>query len=144
MAGGELMIFKSRQINNDPQPWACHTHLGRWAGQCDHAGSIHSPRPEFDVTRDPEPWIIDTGYLVIRSAFEPREDDPLVVYAEWSPRRDQFDTPVNLILVEFRASQHSAQWWLATLAHEPESYRWTPAQIDHARRVLTRLAAVTL
>lgn len=149
-----MTIFKSRQVNLDPWPFVNPADGSRWyaeGGVCwpetgTEAGLVHEwsstlvydPRPEFEPTRDPEPWV-----------------DPLnrnrwgLGYKErfvWAPRRKQFDTPVNRVLAQFRNNlpyygeslAESAEWWVSDLAHCTEGF--TPDEIEHARKVLTRLA----
>lgn len=92
----------------------------------------------------------------------PRNNDPFPRQSHTWPEPDpawnitQHNAP-NPVLIEFRevvyglprgrkdAYRHEVEWWLRCLA-EPASlapgYRWTFAQIEHARRVLTRLAAL--
>lgn len=88
------------------------------------------------VNLDPEPFL------------------PILMPIEYRPRREQFDPLVNPILVAFRgrlAYQRSvnpvstarlAEVWLANVPWYGGVPNVTPEQIDHARRVLTRLAAL--
>lgn len=139
-----MTIFKSRQVNTDPQPFVNEGGV-RWSVRVNQHLRF-DPRPEFDVTRDPRPW---EGVSVGRSRrYEHNDDNDPRIY--WMPRRDHYDTPVNPILVEFREAlmpyTRTRLWWHAEQELDrvnrgmwPEA---TLAQIDHARRVLTRLAAV--
>lgn len=145
-----MTIFKSRQVNLDPEPWV-DAETGKRLDVGDtltaileDRETIDSPRPEFEPTRDSEPWVNTFGNRV-RSPG--RTDDGEFI---WAPRREQFDTPVNRVLVDFRA-----QWDTCVTARERRdvAFAWkrdtgtgwnplgaTPDEIDHARRVLTRLA----
>ena len=74
--------------------------------------------------------------------------------SEWLPRREQFDTPVNPILAAFRgrldyqravnpvSTSRLAEVWLSNVPWYGGVPGATPEQIDHAHRVLTRLAAL--
>lgn len=137
------MIFKSRQVNLDPKPWVDESGgRHRWlAGVVFNMG--YDPRPEFEPTRDPEPWVNVFGNRVRTPG---RTDDGEFTY---DPRREQFDTPVNRVLVEFRMGwshdpTYGAANWLESLddpTWQVESVRnAAPEEIDHARRVLARLA----
>ena len=143
-----MTIFKSRQVNLDPEPWvAWGVRYPKKAGS-----AYYDPRPEFEPTRDPLPyWDTETDDDdPIRLSF--KVDDPTNSVV-WKPRREQFDTPVNPILVEFRKlwkgqpdilemADHWARFeldgdWESSMTHE-----YTMDQINHAHRVLTRLAAL--
>lgn len=162
------MIFKSRQVNLDPEPWVCEFGCGH---STDTGDGRYQPRPEYEPTRDPKPWEAD---VIKRGSFPyqytPRRwrgaakdwDDACekaeaanpgydVIQCGYLPRREQFDTPVNPILVAFRAdllpdslaTADAAMDWLtdlSTLDWSRLNFDPTPEQIDHARRVLARLA----
>ncbi|UOE45939.1 hypothetical protein [Agromyces larvae] len=104
------------------------------------------------LTADPHPWIERTSsrYLTADAYYsgEPREFRP----------RPEFDRPLtnpaNPIRREYRASLAAdipytdPESWLANLdSLEPGSDAWKwrdePDTLDHAERVLTRLAALT-
>ena len=132
------MIFKSKTVNLDPEPWV--TPYGRTSSEPVNGGD-YQPRPEFEPTRDPAPWTTDAlgNSRAAEGGWGKR----------WSPRREQFDTPVNRIMVEFREGwshdpTYGAANWLISLDDPTWDVRSvfdaTPAEIDHARRVLTRLA----
>ena len=145
-----MTIFKSRPAtSNDPEPWVEKSggrHVANWAGL-----RTHDPRPEFEPTRDPLPWKCANGdkrFWSRRAAENHCGTDAI-----YTPRREQFDTPVNPILVEFRKlwkgqpdilemADHWARFeldgdWESSMTHE-----YTMDQINHAHRVLTRLAAL--
>ena len=142
------MIFKSKQVNLDPEPWI--TFDGIRVG-ADIMGTKYHPRPQFEPTRDPLPWKCANGdkrFWSRRAAENHCGTDAI-----YTPRREQFDTPVNPILVEFRKlwkgqpdilemADHWARFeldgdWESSMTHE-----YTMDQINHAHRVLTRLAAL--
>jgi len=92
------------------------------------------------VTRDPELW---------RDAIGLRHPRRMGFEYEWFEPRPGYDHPVNRILVAFRQGRFaSLDWFLHEYCHDTDSWVWdgtdaenpTPEEIDHARRVLTRLA----
>lgn len=148
-----MTIYKSQQINLDKEPYLFQGHRYR-ADQVegirrnnsqrnDPAHVVWAPRPEFEPTRDPKPWLCDyevDGHPV-RSFFDGHGR------YTWAPRREQFDTPVNRVLSGVREDwQESndlghdlrahALMWLST----EDDWEVTPEEAHHARRVLTRLA----
>lgn len=144
-----MTIYKSRQVNLDPKPWVdAETGKRLDVGDMltaifDDRETIDSPRPEFEPTRDPWPWLCD--YEIdgkpVRSFFDGHGR------YTWAPRREQFDTPVNRVLSGVREDwQESndlghdlrahALMWLST----EDDWEVTPEEARHARRVLTRLA----
>lgn len=151
------MIFVSQRANDDPEPWV--SHHGRHedpdpAGWDFDVEFSFQPRPEFTQTRDEWPWQNEDGE---RQALHNR----LLGY-EWSPRHDEFDPPVNTVLQAYRKFSHrlgAVDLWLA--AHDAlEAFggyvTWDDpehafhvltkahsAEVQHARRVLTKLAALT-
>lgn len=150
------MIFKSHQINLDPEPYRCASsgrRDGRVHGDPECDDCTLDPRPEFEPTRDPHPWLITGDGLT-------EADDYRIASLDWTsfwdwdtqeghyrPRRERFDTPVNPILVDCRSYwAHHGDKLTAWHAMEYlnicaiEKMDATPEQIDHARRVLTRLA----
>lgn len=159
---GDLVIFKSRQVNLDPDPYViANTELRVSSPSATaYIVSHFDPRPEFEPTRDPAPWrfVYDEPMRAATAERDRRgwHNDGQTV--EWAPRREQFDTPVNPILVEFRASWGSVAYdgprdqiasWLAALKGTERTIKRrgyslgsdpTPEQIDHARKVLNRLA----
>lgn len=142
------MIFKSQQVNLDPEPYV-DQHGSTRSPDGDPAGhdfDVHfeyEPRPEFEPTRDPVPWWnrnepIQTGNYA-------RSSEQLPGYV-WAPRREEFDTPVNRVLSNLRLMRQgpigeqetlaqTAQWVL-----DQESDWDSSPQFEHAYRVLTRLA----
>lgn len=154
-----MTIFKSRQVNLDPAPWRAIKGGVRTSGSMVEGLTrigvevVLDPRPEFEPTRDPEPYLI----LGERSAT-PAD------FALFAPRREQFDTPVNPILVAMRDDYQQyvgtpgavdRVFWESWLERLPRvkshgviasahgGFVATAEQIDHARRVLTRLANFT-
>lgn len=150
------MIFKSRQVNLDPGPWVDPTGK-RWPRRA-LTDEVFDPRPEFEPTRDPEPYTVRGDRNQWRESLSEGQrilGDPIYhprFKVEWSPRREQFDTPVNPILVCLRsvAGDGFRRDDLLNLlfevnhpTHVLTGYvvkNASSEQIDHARRVLTRLA----
>ena len=96
--------------------------------------------------RDPEPYIIDTGWLVIRSAHAPTL--PVVSY-ERRPRAE-FDNH-DQIIASFRAmyaaappalKANAARHYLASVRDMGIAMGISEERRDHANRVLTKLANV--
>lgn len=106
-----------------------------------------SPRVEFIPSRDPEPWLHYCGQFGCtghRESFERTGMD-----AEWSPHPEFARPPVNRVLVTFRLNrrktppvtvQRQASAWLASLSSMAVAF--TPAEIDHAHKVLEHLVAL--
>lgn len=127
-----------RDLNHDPMPW--HVSLtpsrggnGRWR---EWRGAASSWDDALVRAEDAHPgWTAHTGGLIPRPEFDHK----------------QHNEP-NPILVEFRdvAGTHfpfaeDLDWWLKcledpTFDYTASGYRWTRAHVDHARRVLERLA----
>lgn len=129
-----MTIFVSQRANNDPAPVVAPDGFTRggmenWPGE----GVELDPRPWFTQTRDTHPWLIKIG------AWRGSRVSHAVPDAEWHPRHRDFDPPVNSMLAEFRQSDRPASWWLGLGA---EGLRFTPDEVDHARRVLTKLVAL--
>ena len=104
-----MTIFKSQQVNLDPQPWR-DSEGNRCSA--DEAGSTpferfgrdaFDPRPEFEPTRDPHPWQEYENGIGAGSRYRTREAYYTGHERRFEPRREQFDTPVNRILAAFRA-----------------------------------------
>lgn len=156
-------ILKSRQANLDPEPYVDQHGIyrspdGDPAGHDFDARFHYDPRPEFEPTRDKHPWAVSTlaeddlpdfriTSLEALEAMPHFEKFDFLV--EWAPRREQFDTPVNSVLAWFRENfsghpniRGGAQMWLESMSRNDWAYGddHTPDEIDHARKVLTRLA----
>lgn len=155
------MIFKSRQVNLDREPYVWPSGVRSMFSEGLGSDGVyqkltHAPRPEFEPTRDPEPWQWST-----QPEWRTADATRIIKTAGrwvWAPRREQFDTPVNLILQDFRSDVRvngtpveeavldTLQW--VKLYAQPGSVEGvggvfleiTAEMIDHARRVLTRLA----
>lgn len=155
-----MSAFLSRRPNLDPEPWLGVGRIGNGKRRAEYAlGYEHRPRPEFEPTRDPAPWAMlqvepiygTSPEIVMRDATAESmsPDENRDEWIEWRPRREQYDTPVNRVLADIRAivahynppNRLGIYWgWL----HDPEvDEADTPDEIDHARRVLTRLANMT-
>lgn len=152
------MIFKSKQVNTDQKPYRNEDSTERLTAQEAEQDRetgwevTHDPRPEFNVTRDPEPWALrQANGTDIRVAR--REDFmPITVGISFDPR-PEFDHPVNRILSGVREDvansadlghdvRATAEYWLSFSDDwDKDGLTATPDEIDHARRVLTRLAA---
>lgn len=137
-------IFKSRQVNLDPFPYVDSDSRRYDLASGKPRPEEYKPRPEFEPTRDPEPWA--------HRAYGDRSKFELNSFV-WAPRREEFDTPVNRLLLEFRrlwVGQVDIVEQAAELAYNlgEHDYLWelredtdyTPAEIEHARKVLERLA----
>jgi hypothetical protein len=92
------VIFLSHRPNLDPEPYLNVHANTRQADNRDGWRSF-APRPEFEPTRDPEPWTCDPAY----AKGYCRSIRRTVHHDAWSPRREQYDTPVNPILTDFRS-----------------------------------------
>ena len=150
------MIFKSRQVNLDPLAEMCHcgTDVANH-GPLDNHSPVKVQRPEFEPTRDPWPWEHPDGtrwYAEDGACWPESGPDAGLVHEwsnvlKWAPRREQFDTPVNRVLVAFRDAGRRANlqpWMDVRGLPDPvlagRMLHATSDEIDHARRVLTRLA----
>lgn len=143
-------MFLSQRPNNDPEKWLAADQTrtaapGNWHSKFD-------PRPEFTQTRDPKPWF-NTGAMAFPWRSRGREDvsQSSICSSEWLPRHEEFDTPVNPILTEFRSTWTSnyregaqnwliyidGSWGIKSIEHS------TVQQRDHARRVLHLLAVIS-
>lgn len=110
-----------RDLNNDPEPWRGHFSGHRWAHEPRDYVTHYEPRPEFDAVQHNEPNPI----LV---AFRERGDAEFP--ESWIAALDARDA-----FGGFR------EWDV------PQSYfhpltKATTHQVQHARRVLTRLPAL--
>ena len=154
------MIFKSRQVNPDPKPYRRVNGPEYTPGQMPRRSHVvreryvwtHDPRPEFEPTRDPMPYTRPDG-----SGRYAHPGTWCGQHLVLSPRREQFDTPVNPLLTELRgdverfsslaAAVSDLLDWLERYPKEGpvegldgKEIVLTKENIDHARKVLTRLA----
>lgn len=147
-----MTIFTSRTPESyDPYPYRNTADGSRWP---DNGGDPillpHDPRPEFEPTRDPEPWATHGENNSWRSTTEEAHrilGDPAFYHprfhTEWAPR----DRNRNRILIELRAlganlaglTDTTVAYTIAAMQMYVEA---TPAEVEHARKVLTRLANV--
>ena len=147
------MIFKSKQVNTDPKPYRNEDSTERLTAQEAEQDRetgwevTHDPRPEFNVTRDPEPCRNEDS--AERLTAQEAEQDRATGWEVTFDPRPEYDHPVNRVLVAFRQGRFaSLDWFLHEYCHDTDSWVWdgtdaenpTPEEIDHARRVLTRLA----
>jgi len=141
-----MTIFTSRTAESyDPEPWKAPDD-SRWSGRAITDG-VYDPRPEFEPTHDPEPWATHGENNKWRSTTEEAHrilSDPAFYrprfHTEWAPR----DRNRNRILIDVRAYLSAGNdirgWDMDVL---PIAWRdATPAEVDHARKVLTRLVNV--
>ena len=157
------MIFTSQKPNIDPLPWYAPSGwngepAARFATEAEadaYGRNEYDPRDEFTPTRDPEPWLWkaapgDTARVSDAEAQRLLQMGKGTHWQGmglmWSPRREQFDTPVNQILVDFRAAVGgmATASFLARAVLRNWMY-WhaiegTPDEHSHAGRVLARLA----
>lgn len=117
------MMFASktpRDLNHDPEPWVAPDGTRRVFSHVEIGIKRFDPRPEFDHVQHNEPNPI----LVDFRDYAKEHGDSAALARHWT-RDDQ-------------------QWWDVTRStrlisvDEPVG---TPEQEDHARKVLTRLAA---
>lgn len=116
--------------------------------------TLYSSREPFNV--DPKPYVTyaDDRRTDVRSKDWDIQSDGAVEYARAYEPRPEYDrpqnNPTNPILTEFR---RSAPWdiakaaaievrWLSGMRTAPVPATATYAQVNHARKVLTRLAAL--
>lgn len=125
-----MTIFKSRQVNLDPLPYvdAVGVRTNHPQGPADKR---YEPRPEFEPTRDPYPMQGKDGG---RYRYVPGRS------GSWAPRRAQYDTPINRVLARFRHASEPEFILRYLPAYLIGLEQWaTPEEIEHARRVLSRL-----
>lgn len=117
---------------------------------------IYSSGKHEKLTADPQPYV--DQWDIDRSPDGDPAGFDFDVWFSYSPR-PEFDRPLanpaNPVLVEFRAEagQHypfrdDLAWWVLCLNADPSTFRtdgygWSEEHIDHARRVLKRLARLT-
>lgn len=128
-----MAIFTSRSPESyDPEPWLDH-----WGGRVAEPfkgalALVYDPRPEFEPTRDAEPWLAPDGT---------RWQEKCITDEEWAPR----DRNRNRILIAFRSDRDHIEMqrtpieWLADELEIVGAPFYTPAEVEHARKVLSRL-----
>lgn len=136
------LIFLSQRVNLDPEPWVNpFGNRVRTPGRTDDGEFTWAPRPEFEPTHDPEPWACQAfhnGVQCTQRAAQPWMLDR--AGRVWAPRREQFDTPVNRVLVLFRRDvEHTGIEAALEYDWPTNSVASSAEERDHARRVLTRL-----
>ena len=138
------MIFKSQQVNLDPEPYLREGGR-RFRLNWQSAGLILAPRPEFEPTRDPYPWLDKQTRNRYSAPGKRLSSNKPWVYA---PRREQFDTPVNPLLARLRVIHGRKGFDYRTFLESltgVDAWQWldfaSAAQVDHAVRVITRLVA---
>lgn len=153
--------FKSHQVNLDKTPFVDESG-NRYRGQSSDPADLYAydPHPEFQPTRDPYPYLVDpasTWPEIAPFRVRTRGEAEAITYREnfdvtvtWAPRREQFDTPVNRILIDVRyerdgltnpvalVTYYSA--WEQSIGDPTALGYWTADEIEHARKVLDRLA----
>ena len=137
----------------DPEPYIYESDEGTQRLDAEEAlandlGYL-DPRPEFIPSRDPEPFIAALG---TRTSMALEGDK----FWRWSPRPEYARPEPNPILVDFRNSVNGdaaslARNWLWLMEDDPDMddhFVWAPirnprpAEIEDARKVLTRLVGV--
>lgn len=150
----------------DPEPWLNRAgeHDSLQPGEKRPNGWVYLPRVECIPSRDPFAWEV-----VRKDGSAYRVTAPLGSYmrhwntaeVRFAPRPEYARPEPNPILVAARNDRMGkayrtsavAQWWLDAIGQHRQGVpfsiltdqilnRATPAQIDHARKVLTRLANV--
>lgn len=127
----------------DPEPWVdpdgTRHATGGWS-------STYAPSPDFIPTRDPEPWVSwGVRYAARQNAgcyFDPR---PEYARSELNPILAEFRRANEARIVKaYPTSAHLAVVWADGLGRGSTilTNNATPAQIEDARKVLTRLAAL--
>lgn len=124
---------------------------------------MFTSREPGQFPRDPEPWVVtltavrryNGKWRVWRGTAQDWDDACERAEAAnpgWTTHtaghvlRPKFNTPVNRILVEFRYSVRlgaSLASMVQVFLNGHGGVDATPAEIEHARKVLTRLAALT-
>jgi len=153
---------------HDPEPWIAGDNgwSDRFAIEADalevdsrHPAAIFEPRVECIPSRDPLPY---TGWNTNRRTKRPEQHDRP---NNWAPRPEFARPPVNRILEAYRAYLDAhridtyAEYWLFGIAsfdtfggfrewsNEDHNFHAlataTHAEIEHARKVLARLAQLT-
>ena len=142
----------------DPEPWV-DSDGSRSAYIGGETPGVYLPRPGYIPTRDPHPWAtVDFDGSVYRL---PEVPDEYAYLWHWSPRPEYARPEPNPILVALReyvteatmeAFMWAAEHWLWIIQDDPASYteagdmfrgaNATPAQIEDARKVLTRIVGV--
>lgn len=150
-----MTIFTSRSAESyDPEPYMSGYPLTgeNFRHATSGPGRRYDPRPELEPTRDDLPWYCTAGGHRCDSRI--REATSGQGYAthprthewEWAPR----DRNRNRLLVFFREAEGGwecdeirlrlhgdSPWFEDMIPH------LTPAEVEHARRVLTLLAKLT-
>lgn len=120
----------------DPEPNVDRATMRRVrSGHVAIPGCDLDPRPHFEPTRDPLPWLARRGNSGQERYAE--QGDPRI-QRTWAPR-PEYIAEVNPILVTFRDSDLSAGHWLSAILRGSLNFH-QPHHIDFARKVLTRLA----
>lgn len=134
-----MKLFKSHRVNLDREPYRDPSSGVRFRKQFHDPDDlyVYDPRPQFEPTRDPLPWWSATAMGRTAHWHEG---------SVWAPRREEFDTPVNPILVNLRLMRgtdlalsetlaRTAQWML-----DQEDFSASEsAEMEHARVVLTAI-----
>lgn len=121
-----MTMFASRtprDLNRDPHPWLDPTADPRrtpfWRTSYRMTGMVYEPRPEFDHVQHNPP-------------------NPILVEVRLNCRTPEVDGWNARI-----AALYYIEEVLPDATYAQSVRRWTAEQIDHARRVLTRLANLT-
>lgn len=121
---------------HDPAPYD-KNGIRSWTNEHAYGEWVFSPRVECIPSRDPFPYQGPTGSYHANPGWLGEER------LTFAPRPEFARPPVNRILKAFRTDNRErytlserAQLWLDTTTIGD----FTPAEIDHARKVLTRLS----
>jgi hypothetical protein len=153
-------MFTSRTAESyDPQSYI---YFRQRYATAETSAHHHDPRPDFEPTRDQYPYVDAAGYRysIPEGGTAWIEADELGESGiteigpglTWAPR----DRNRNRILIDFRSTFPSAvelspgydsidhaDSWLNSINERVAQMYYTPAEIEHARRVLTLLVALT-
>jgi hypothetical protein len=133
----------------DPEPFVDrdgnHTRFvsERREGEDDFVSNVLAPRPEYIPSR----YITEIDILRMDIGDNPHPDDYVMEREDLAEYEAWKRPPVNPILVEYREDSYPELHrypavWLADLIEQRGPRAFTPEQVDHARKVLTRLAAL--
>lgn len=107
------------------------------------------PRVECIPSRDPEPYLRTynggspkriTAEYAAQTEARYKNNFGEIVWTQWAPRPEFARPPVNRVLTEVRVDRGSLAAELALLDNPDYTRNFTPAEINHARKALTRLA----
>lgn len=142
------MIFTSQPAKNfDPEPYVWPSGVrSMFKSGTDRQGVFqllkHDPRPEYTVTRDPLPWLDPVTQGDRREVRWAEVDEVGRAFYIWLPRLE-YRAPVNRILWAYRFYKVDRSVTLAWLRGYEMSEHYRPDEIEHAQKVLRRLARLS-